>query len=313
MYCKKIAVKIPHWDRHRQKKSSFFVIEADRNEEAEVLQLIGNSKVDIHSMWRFKEWQQGLFKDIALLVSLDLKYLIVANLNELTHIYDPEVYLEVELNGDAGVYGNPEEKFLPVLRREVRLNPSLGELLGFKLPVNRAPIPRRIDLSGVGFGSLEMLDEPIRKAYLEPATAEVDALILAFLAKENWLVPVSTGMHDAVEFIIWGYCQSQGDNWPASGPLHLYQVTGLSLEELVQRRIRAKRLRDNYRRRFPNRWNFETAESAEEVRRFLGKLTDDEIVEMAVVSWYSSEMPGAREKLALMVASERFGRQGDYS
>lgn len=306
MYCKKIAVKVQHWDGPRQKKSSFFVVDVQRGEDGDVFELIGNAKVDVHSMWRLLEWQRGDFEELTLLVSIDLKYVVVANRKELHHIYDSQEHLEIELNGEVGVYGTPEGKFLPLLKMDLATDPELAEILGFRQN-NIVKIPSRMDLALVFGGSLEQLAMPIEEAYEHPFKASADALILAFLANENKYLGLER--HDLHRVELEAFGRSEREDWHEGGPLRLYNTKGLTFEELHQRRTRALKNRNAFWRRFPNVWDLEGEQGHDQVRRFMSKLTDDEVVELAVVVWYSTPMPGAREKLALMAASERFGHQ----
>lgn len=308
MYCKKIAVKIPHWDGPRQKKSSFFVVEAESGEEPEIFELIGNGKVDIHSMWRLMDWQRGLFKELSLLVSIDLKYVIVANRDELHHIYDSQQHLEIDLNGDAGVYGNPQHKFVHVLERKMQVNPELSAMLGVR--PRSSNLPARMRLGWVQ-GSLESLEMPIQDAYEDPEQAHADALIFAFLAKENWHLRPEEYQHRHVELVVWGRCQS--GHWREGGPLNLYDPKGLTIDELVQRRKRATKNRNAFWRKFPNPWEIEGLGGHMAIINYLNRLSDDELVEMAVVAWYSSTQLGARDKSAVIAATERFGTHNDFT
>ncbi len=307
MYCKKIAVKVQHWDGPRQKKSSFFIVEADLGDEGDVLELIGNAKVDVHSMWRLQDWQRGVFKNLTLLVSIDLKYVIVANRDELHHVYDAKQHLEIDLNGDVGVYGNPQNKFVHVIQIDMNADPELAATLGVR--PRPAAMPARMRLGWV-HGSLESMEMPIQDAYSHPEEANADALIFAFLAKENWHLRPEDMQHRHVELVVWGRAQS-GD-WREGGPLRLYDPKGLTLDELVQRRKRAIRNRNAFWRKFPNPWEIEDFGGPMAITNYLNRLSDDELVEMAVVAWYSSTQLGAREKSAVIAASERFGAHNDF-
>ena len=310
MYCKKIAVKVQHWDGPRQKKSSFFVVEVERDEDDDVFELIGIAKVDSHSMRRLRDWLRGEFKELTLLVSIDLKYVIVANRDELHHIYDAEQHVEVDLNGDAGVYGNPQHKFVHVIERDIKADPDLARLLGVKVRTARADLPSRIKLSKVMHGTLDEMDSPIRDAYQEPRKAKADELIFAFLAKENWYLRVEELQHQIVDHAVFGHCQF-GD-WNEGGQLRLYDTKGLTYSELLQRRKRAIKNRNSYWRNFPDPWKGSGDGSGDQFRRHFDRLSDDELVEMAVVAWYSSPQLAGREKSAVMAASARFGGSDDF-
>jgi hypothetical protein len=308
MYCKKIAVKVQHWDGSRQKKSSFFVVEVDRDEDDDVFELIGIAKVDAHSMRRLRDWQRGEFKELTLLVSIDLKYVIVANRDELHHIYDEKQHLEIDLNGDAGVYGNPQHKFVHVIERDMNADPELAAMLGVR--PRPAAMPARMRLGWV-HGSLESMEMPIQDAYTQPEEANADALIFAFLAKENWHFRPEDMQHRHVELVVWSRCQS--GHWRVGGPLSLYDPKGLTLDELVQRRKRAIRNRNAYWRKFPNPWEIEGFGGSRAIVNYLNRLSDDELVEMAVVAWYSSTQLGAREKSVVIATTERFGARNDFA
>ena len=311
MYCKKIVTKLEHWDANKKRKSSFFIVDVDRGEDSEVFELVGNARVDVHSMWRLLDWQRGEFKDLTLLVSIDLKFVIVANRHELHHIYDSKDYLELELNGDVGVYGTPEGKFVPVIELDMLGNPELADLLGVKVRTAQLQIPTRMSLINVMHGTLDGMETPVSEAYVDPYKAHADALIFAFLAKENWYERVSNVQHQMVDHAVLGHCQT-GD-WNEGGPLRLYDTKGLTYDELLQRRKRAIRLRNTFWRKFPDPWQFESEGVKEAAGRHFAKLTDDELVELAVVAWYSSRELGAREKSAVIAASARFGAQNDWA
>jgi hypothetical protein len=309
MYCKTIVAKVPHWDRNRQKKSSFFVVDVERGEDDDVIELIGNAKVDFQSMRRFLDWQKGDIKDLGLLVSIDLKHVIVATRHELPHVYDAKEDQIIQLKGEVGVHGTPEGKFLPLLKMQMGADPELAERLGMRRNP-AANIPARMRLEHV-HGLLESMDAPIQKAYFETGYANADALIFAFLSKENVYLQLENFHHQQVELEVWGNCER--DNWREGGPLNLYDTKGLTVDELVQRRKRALKNRNAYWRKFPNPFEFDAVGGQEAIEAYLARFSSEELVEMAVVAWYSSTQLGAREKSVVIAASARFGVQNDWA
>ena len=300
MFCNKIATGVHHVIKNGEKISSFFVAEG---EYWEALQSVGELYLNQHDMHYFVSWATGADRveddPQVLLISVDGKYGVIRRFSEIRG-WNTDASIHQFLSEDQAAYGGYRE-FKLALDREVSRDPFLAEKL--QLPKPRKPaMPDRLHLADARWQRMESFEGLIRDAYQSPQWAKSDALIFAFLARENWQLRPEPEQIQHIEMVL----REQLDAFGQLGNPCIYNTKGLTLNELEKRRIRAVRNRNAFWRKFPNPWDTELEGGMAAVVRHTSKLSDDELVEMAVVAWYSSTELGAREKSAVIAADLRF-------
>ena len=300
MYCNKIATGVHHVVKNGDKISSFFVAEG---EYWEALQSVGELYLNQHDMHYFVTLATGFDRvdddPQALLISLDGKYGVIRRFSEIKG-WNTDSSIHQFLPKDESAVGGYRE-FKLALDREVKRDPFLAEKL--QLPKPRKPaVPERLQLTEARWQRMESFDGPIRDAYQRPRWVNGDALIFAFLARENWQLRPELEQIQEVEIVL----REQLDAFGQLDNQGIYDTKGLTFKELENRRNRAIRNRNAFWRKFPNPWQIDPTGDMNAVVRHTAKLSDDELVEMAVVAWYSSTELGAREKSAVIAADLRF-------
>jgi len=300
MRCNKIATGVHHVIKNGEKTSSFFIAEG---EYWEALQSVGELYLNQHDMDYFVSWARGVEQDYddpqVLLISVDGKYGVIRRFSEIRG-WNTDASIHQFLFDDQTAFGGYRE-FKLALDLAVANDPFLAEKLQLPKPRNAA-IPERLKLAEARYQRMDSFDGPIRRAYQNPRMTNGDALILAFLAKDNRELRPEPEQIQEVEIVL-------REQLVAFGQLEhsgIYDTEGLTFKELEKRRNRAIRNRNAFWRKFPNPWEIELAGGMDAVVSHTSTLSDDELVEMAVVAWYSSTDLGAREKCAVIAADLRF-------
>ncbi len=231
MYCNRIITRVEHWVGAKTRRDSFFVVEITWEDMSEALELLGKAYVDAHSMWRFLDWHSGRgeIKQVTFLVSLDSKYVVVGDRDNLQHVIDEEIVGAWPLNPEGdGVYGSVEGSFRAYLDRLVGREPEMAHILGYK--------PKKITLKNrISFaGSIVLEFNPVFFADIYDLDHATDAnLALAYIN------PEITERHGQIIFDeIMIELQKRADHgWRFDESW--FKPAGLSLPELEQRRIRA--------------------------------------------------------------------------
>ena len=231
MYCNRILTNVEHWVGSKTRKDSFFAVDIDANDRVDALELLGASHVDVHSMWRFLDWSsgQGEIKRITLLVSLDSKYVVIGDTDNLQHIINEEVVGSWPLNPEGdGIHGTVEGKFRPYLDGWMAREPEMASVLGYKL--KKQTLKNRISFAGwvvyefdpAFFGEVRDLatatDANLALAYINP--------LLTIALGEVKFEDVMFALEDRLEG---GFRNDE----------HWFNSNGLTLAELDLRRERA--------------------------------------------------------------------------
>ena len=274
MKCNKIATGVHHVIKNDEKISSFFIAEGDY---WEALESVGELYLNQHDMHYFLTWASGADRveedPQVLLISLDGKYGLIRRFSEIRR-WNIDASIHEFLFDDDVAFGGYRE-FKWALDRAVANDPFLIEKLQLPKPRNSA-IPERLKIANMFGRSLESFGGQIREAYQNPQWAKPDALIFAFLARENWQLRPEPGQVHEVEY-------SLRDQLGMGGELHhdgLYDAEGLTFKEIEKRRNRAIRNRNAFWRKFPDPREIEHAGGMDAVVRHTSKLTDDELFEI---------------------------------
>ena len=231
MYCNRIITNVEHWVGSKQRRDSFFLIDVGWNDLDEVLEQVGESFVDVHSMWRLLEWHssRGDIKEITILVSLDGKFLVVADRNNLQHIVDEKTTGVWPLNPEGdGIHGTIRGKFRPFVDLWVQREPQMAHVLGYK--------PKPIALkSRISFAGLIVheFDPAFFGVVSSTATATDANLALAFINPRLTIQGGDVKFEDVMDELA-GRLEGgmrHDETW--------YKSDGLTMAELEQRRMRA--------------------------------------------------------------------------
>jgi hypothetical protein len=301
MYVDKVITGLRIFDPVAQteiiKPEAYFVFEGVAQEAAEFL---GVLQAPPHLMGNLVEWLMPEYANgYVLLVSLDGKRGFPFARKAVENPGESERVVHLGTEDDYSAHDL--KRLVRDFKLHMRANPDLADEIGYQ-PTRKVLQPRIAAKPFDQRASVENLDSSIRDAYQSPQWAKCDALIFAFLARENWQLRPEPEQIQHIEMVL----REQLDAFGQLGNPGIYNTKGLTLNELEKRRIRAVRNRNAFWRKFPNPWDTELEGGMAAVVRHTSKLSDDELVEMAVVAWYSSTELGAREKSAVIAADLRF-------
>ena len=296
--CGEILIKAPHWVRSAERRDSLFVIHADRDELGEILDLVGAAYVDNHSMWRFLEWHRDGAFSVTLLVSLDMKYVVVAGLNTLEQIVDFATINVLDLReGNEVLQGRLEDTFIPYLNQKLEREPDLSRVLGYK--------PRRILGAGnnaqirkipkrLNFNNAIVLEFDILGMTLNPrhslSDAEDFALVWLYLIKDQLAsFDKSFDLDHLREEISSRLRQGRGRDE------NFYSLQGLTFDELDARHSRASSMASQLRAVLSSKRGIEQERALAKI--LLKVKNADQAAELLVYCCWLSELTGETDIL----------------
>ena len=229
MYCNRILTNVEHWVGSKTRKDSFFAVEITWDEMGDALELLGAAHVDVHSMTRFMEWCRGEIMRLTLLISLDSKFVVVGDTDNLQHIVNFDVAEAWPLNLEGnGIYGTVEGKFQPYLDGWIARQPEMASVLGYK--------PKKVTLKNrISFSRWVVLEfNPAFFGEVRELDGATDAnLALAYVNPQLTITLNQVKFEDVLDAI-----RERAENgWRSDEDW--FDSQGLTLAELDRRRERA--------------------------------------------------------------------------
>lgn len=295
MECKEIVTGVRHDVRGRNRVDSFFLIEA-ANTDSDLLGLIGESYVDRFSMSEFEHWLLGDLPHCTLMVSLDLKYVVIRRSGGPFDVYLMEGEQLLPCPSPLPVYVT-KDLLADLVRTEIEPFPEMCQKYGHR--VRRRVIPLRIQPSPL-VSNIFSYEPMIRQAIQDPVGADTDCLILAFLVSDASALQISEDQVGAIRDELSDRLTSRSQR-RLTFANSSYRLQGLTFREIEARKQRAAR---NFEAMCGFSPNIENSGQKDLLVAWLKKLSLDELIELTAHGWFQAEFPSSREKVLVSTCQQ---------
>ena len=239
MQSNKVITGVQFYLEGRTKKSSFYLVEPNGYEHSLIEEIA--KELDLFlpvdsAASKLIQWATGDAGPFALLISLDLKY---ATLREV----DPKV--EPLLRQGESVltfFKYPiqgREKFVAVLDREIGIYPSECKKFGYPKKVNRSLLPRRTHLMGYA----EFDPYFVARMGLEPSSAPTGSLVWISLLGNREIQRLG-GSPEEIQLELERRLNSTVEDIDQDIHHSFYDKSGLTMSEVSARKARVERYWD---------------------------------------------------------------------
>jgi hypothetical protein len=223
----------------KTKKSSFYLVEPNGHEHS-LIEVIAK-ELDLFlpvdsAASKLLQWTSGDAGPFALLISLDLKY---ATLREIEPKGEPLLRQGEEVLTFFQYPIQGREKFVAVLDREIGIYPTECKKFGYSNKISRTSLPRRTHLMGYG----EFDPYFVARMGLEPSSAPTGSLVWVSLLGNSEIQRLG-GSPEEIQLELERRLNSIGEDIDQDSHHSFYDKSGLTMSEVSARKTRAERYWD---------------------------------------------------------------------